>query len=1043
MPARHKVVSIRCMAVMLLFISIGLAEEKLVAIKIPEVSAAPLLDGKIDDTCWQTAAKIDELFVYREDKISKDTTFWICRDDAWLYLAAKCRNVDMQHVEQTAFKHDSPVFKDDSIEIYITPGNDDKRTRHFMLNFANVKYEKTFELGFGWGCPWRSVTTILPDGWEAEVAIPLCALDDGDMCNAKINLLRNKIIPETDNVGAKQGERREVYALSQGTVRDFAKYVALQGLDNLEVRIPFAPYINQITLGMFDGKSGAYSYPLTLFLSPGTETTGSVEVFILEEQNERKVEHKGGLIVLDAAKQVTIDVPLENFMQRSITVVLRDQSGGLLASRSVDDIGNFAIVTDAFVGRSYYTSEENAEIKVVFGVSAEMLERFHLRITNEAGAVLFEKDHPEPETMAAIPLSRLELGRNQVKLAITSNGKELFSSAYEICKLPPNPGCEVKADFIRKVILKDGEPFFPIGIDMMSLDFAVDEEHIKMMSDIGFNMIMPSANSPFPGNEGMELARKYNLQLIFEPLGQNQIDLISEKISAHDTVERRKLARENYEQKRSTILERVDILKKHSSLFMYFTGHEPNLGDALVQTNFMRWVGQELMEIDPYRPKLAVYTKHIPEGDEWTRWVDVLSDDIYIRPWTGAGLLAQPGRGNAFYANKIRLRCEKDHKIMFMVPLAGQHSIDKGPVGNSNPQMLCQNYVSLIYGAKGTLFFCNTTVANYHSWEGIKTICQQTRHLAPALLNYEVKQAVSYPGQEYDPLSAIFPQVLGRVFKYPDGDYLLLVANLLEYGADVTFTLPGLSSAVREFGDHQSWHVDNDAFSEKLEPYGTRAYRVKGDLREPLALSVVAQPDKTVSAPSVDIPGIIDRMRLEGKNYCPNPCFERQLLPGTPDFYKPYFNHTKYVIYNPGIKNSAWFVDYENQWEGRPSLCMDRTAGTNTPLGTYAGCYPPVSEKPMEMTLSFYAKAAQNGDSLIVNCITLAKERKTLKLSDQWRRYFLPPLTVNPPRLRNNGVRTLLFLPQVGAKVWISGLQLEYGSEPTEFRDDSIPEKKK
>jgi hypothetical protein len=1011
-------------------------------IEIPACSQPPILDGQIDDACWQNAVKVENLHGLgtADGHTSTETVFYFCHDNAWLYIAARCDNREMQHIEQTVFEHDGPVHQDESVEIFIDPGTDGKKVRHFMLSFAGVKSEKTFGLHGGnpqvsWGCPWRSVTQRLPEGWNLEIAIPLYALQGGKLSEARINLLRNRVIPEIDTLGAKQGERKEHYALvAKHSVKDASQYVKLEGVYDNSVETIFAPVIDRVELDVFEQDATGYYYPITLTLSPATSIGGEAEIWVIEIQADKVTEHKCQTIALKQPEKVVVKVPLVNFSERTIVVALRDQTGSLLASADIADSKALSIVRDAFVGRSYYTTEQDAELKVTFGISEQMLEKMTLRVS-VAGKTLFEKEKPAAELIAALPLKDLETGHNPVRLSVLESGKEIYGADYDVIKLDPRPGYEVKCDFIRKTLLKDGEPFFPIGINVIR--WSVEDRHYKMMSDVGFNMLMPSSFCDFLGAEGMELAQKYNFQIAFEGIRKSDILKKDGQYAPDQSIQS---ARENYDKALPIFREHVGVLTNHQNLLMYFTGHEPNIEGPEINLKIMEWSWQDLDKMDPYHPKLAVYTKNIPSGDEWTSWVDVLSDDIYIRPWTGAGLLAEPGIGNAYYANKIRLRCEKDHKIMFMVPLAGQHSIGKGPVGNSNPQMLCQNYVSLIYGAKGTIFFCNTTVSSYSSWEGIKTICEQTKALAPALLNYEVEHTVSYPDQDYDPLSAVFPQVVGRVFKYPDGDYLLLAANMREFGADATFSFPGAESAVREFGNQQSLRVENGVFGEKLEPYGVRAYRINGAVKEPFELTISAAADQTIHAPAVDIPGIISNMRRQGKNFCPNPCFERQLIPGTPDFYKPYFNTTSELIYDPGLKGSAWFVDDEVKWNGLPTLCMDRTSGDNTPRGTFAVCYPPISDTPLTMVFSFYAKAGENGTSLIVNLLSLAKERKTFKLTEDWERYSIP-ITVMPPQNRSgNGFREFILLPGINKKVWVSGLQLEMGDTPTEFKDDSVPQ---
>lgn len=83
------------------------------------------------------------------------------------------------------------------------------------------------------------------------------------------------------------------------------------------------------------------------------------------------------------------------------------------------------------------------------------------------------------------------------------------------------------------------------------------------------------------------------------------------------------------------------------------------------------------------------------------------------------------------------------------------------------------------------------------------------------MLNNEVNQKIVYSGQEYNPLTKTFPQVLARVIKYPNGDYMLLAANLRSSAADVSFEFSGANSVTREFGNKQTLDVADNIFKDK------------------------------------------------------------------------------------------------------------------------------------------------------------------------------------------------------------------------------------
>ncbi len=999
-------------------------------INIPE-SGPPKIDGIVDDDCWRTATKLDVLHLAGADpaKASDETTFRLCRDDAWLYIAVQCSNPDMPHVEQTVFAHDGPVQKDESVEIFIDPGTDGKNVRHFMLNFAGVQTEKTFGLSganprVNWGCPWRVAVRRLPAGWEAEMAIPLYALQGGRLDDTRINLLRNRIVPEIDEMGAKQGERREYYVLAAAqNAKDASGYLPVAGLDDQPAVQPFAPRIDGVELGGFDEDATGYSYNMTLSLSTATRIGGTADVWVIETRDGAAVEHQCRPVELPRENKVVVSVPLNDFNERAIRVILRDQGGSLLAAAAVPDSRHLAIVRDAFVGRSYYTTETNAELRIALGAPDRMRAKISLRVT-AAGQTVFEQAQPDPELTAVVPLAGLAFGRNPVHLSIMDAGREIYGADYEIIKLAPRPGCEVKADYIRKVLLKDGVPFFPLA---MIAHHIRHERHFQKLAELGFNTVQICNVGDQP--ELVDLAAKHGLYVM--DWGLNKID-----IKAWDGLP---AARTNYANMLPKYRQAAQALADRTNFLMRFQVDEPNLDAADVNLQAMKWFYNDMLAVDPYRPFLLNFSKYLPPGKEWTAYAEALSDDIYPRPWTGVGLLAEPGLGQAYYAEKLRQRCEQDHKLMFMVPLAGQHSIQKGQVGLSRRQTLCQNYVNLIFGVKCLDFFCITTPSSAAAWDDLGELCAQVKQLIPALIHDEVAQNVQYPGQAYDPAGALFPQVLGRVFQYPDGHYVLLAANLRHFAAEVGFQLPGVMGATPMFDARERLAAADGVFHERLEPFGTRAYRLDGELKTPLALAITPRSDESEQAPSVDIPGVIQRVQA-GKNHCPNPCFERQLIPGSPDFYKPFINQDDEIDYNFTRTGSVWYVDADMRWNGHPSLRMDRSQPCPKSRGFFGACYPPIPDQPEQMVFSFYARGAKAGDRVLANLMTLSRPvevRKTFDLTTEWQRIVMP-FTLHPrPDGRSVPVRTFIVMPLDGAEVWVSGLQLEKGGKPTEFQDDS------
>ncbi len=241
--------------------------------------------------------------------------------------------------------------------------------------------------------------------------------------------------------------------------------------------------------------------------------------------------------------------------------------------------------------------------------------------------------------------------------------------------------------------------------------------------------------------------------------------------------------------------------------------------------------------------------------------------------------------------------------------------------------------------------------------------------------------------------------------------------------------------------------LEGEKFKDKIEGYGVRAYRLQlappavvagretGGVMAPVQVGLKMTALTNEQAVGVDVTGIVAQMR-QRKNYVPNPCFQRQFLPGVPDFYRPL--RTDRDLCRQG---SDWCVDSETLWNGNPSLRMhlDPAEKRWMGAGTHGVFYPLVSDKPEQMTFSFYAKCDKDGGRISFNLNEMfssdPKIKSVFKLTQEWQRYSITG-NVFPIGNRNLGGRVVSFGPASGLTVWISGLQLEMGTEATEFQDE-------
>jgi len=148
-------------------------------------SAAPVIDGRLDDACWATTPAAQQFFLRKGEGLPGETSeLRLLWDDANLYVGARCfAEVLRPALQRTGefvakeTEHDGPVFHDDSVEIFLAPAADPAGYMQFVTNAIGARYEGKGMEG-AWDAPWQAQGATSEEGfWTAEVAIPWTSLD--------------------------------------------------------------------------------------------------------------------------------------------------------------------------------------------------------------------------------------------------------------------------------------------------------------------------------------------------------------------------------------------------------------------------------------------------------------------------------------------------------------------------------------------------------------------------------------------------------------------------------------------------------------------------------------------------------------------------------------------------------------------------------------------------------------------------------------------------------------------------------------------------
>ncbi|NOY80719.1 MAG: hypothetical protein GXP31_06910 [Kiritimatiellaeota bacterium] len=146
----------------------------------PTMCASPMrgaihVDGIIDEPAWATCVEVRGLSRFAsQGRPANRTSFRVGFTSKAIYIAVECVS-RAARPKVTVREHGGPVYKDDSVELFIAPKADDKEYYQFVTNAVGARYEGRGMDGH-WNGDWQVATTQGHGKWTMEIAIPFATL---------------------------------------------------------------------------------------------------------------------------------------------------------------------------------------------------------------------------------------------------------------------------------------------------------------------------------------------------------------------------------------------------------------------------------------------------------------------------------------------------------------------------------------------------------------------------------------------------------------------------------------------------------------------------------------------------------------------------------------------------------------------------------------------------------------------------------------------------------------------------------------------------
>ncbi len=154
--------------------------------KCPTGPGIPVVDGRVDDECWQDPETV--LFAYGGGKAKTDPAeFYFAHDGGNLYVAASCSDEEPGSAASSASKRDGAVYADDCVGYFFQPDTSERVVYQVYANPDGVVFDQriviredgSWEADPDWNGEYEVGTAREADGWGIEMRIPLDQLAAG------------------------------------------------------------------------------------------------------------------------------------------------------------------------------------------------------------------------------------------------------------------------------------------------------------------------------------------------------------------------------------------------------------------------------------------------------------------------------------------------------------------------------------------------------------------------------------------------------------------------------------------------------------------------------------------------------------------------------------------------------------------------------------------------------------------------------------------------------------------------------------------------
>lgn len=170
----------RTLLVTLLLIALHARAE----LTIPRISGSIVVDGDLADSGWQHAARVERFVEFMNSDNTQPPAITIARiayDSTFVYVAFDAKDPHPGEIRAPFIDRDKVMEDQDYVEVMIDTRDDRRSAMGFRVNARGIQTDSNFDdtintEDFSPDYFFESAARVTPDGWSAEIRIPLSTL---------------------------------------------------------------------------------------------------------------------------------------------------------------------------------------------------------------------------------------------------------------------------------------------------------------------------------------------------------------------------------------------------------------------------------------------------------------------------------------------------------------------------------------------------------------------------------------------------------------------------------------------------------------------------------------------------------------------------------------------------------------------------------------------------------------------------------------------------------------------------------------------------